>query len=90
MYHLENNLKCKPFITPNIEQYYQAIIQNGYVSLIDELTFSRINPLYQKQLAIIPLRDSCAKIHYSVAIHKKNHLSKAGKLFYQFCQTYVN
>jgi len=88
MHHMENTLKRKPFTTPNIEQYYQAIIQNGYVSLIDELTFSRINPLYQKQLTIIPLRDTCAEVHYSIAIHKKNHLSEAGKLFYQFCQTY--
>ncbi|MFR6291748.1 MAG: LysR family transcriptional regulator [Peptococcaceae bacterium] len=88
MHHLESNLLYKPFATPNVEQYYQAIIQNGYASLIDELTFSRINPLYQKQLATIPLRDACAEIHYSIAIHKKNHLSEAGKLFYQFCQTY--
>lgn len=88
MNHLENNLKYIPFATSNIDQYYQAIIQNGYVSLLDELSFSQINPIYKKQLVMIPLLDSCAKVHYSIAIHKKNHLSKAGKLFYQFCQTY--
>lgn len=88
MNNLENQLKYSPFITSNIDQYYQAIIQNNYVSLNDELTFAKIKPLYQQQLVMIPLKESCTEIYYSIAMHKKAHLSEAATIFIDFCKTY--
>lgn len=89
MHQLESSLIHTPFCTSNIDQYYQAIIKNGYVSLIDQLTFSSINPNYQKKLALIPLKDENTEIFHGLAIHKKNHLSEASNIFFQFCKAYA-